>query len=163
MARDHARIHVAIWSDPDFRSLESSAQRMYLLLLSQPRLSYCGSLDYLPTRYAMLAPDEDDSSVERAVKLLEADRFVVVDRDSHELVIRSYVRHDGLLSSPNVTKAMVKDRAALLSERLRDVIDEELNRAWLEDSKRAGWKGLKAADPALFQKVTAKGSGRGSR
>lgn len=159
MARDHARIQVAIWSDPDFRRLDSTAQRMYLLLLSQPRLSYCGSLDYLPTRYAMLAPDEDDLSVEQAVKRLEADRYVVVDRESHELLIRSYVRHDGLLASPNVTKAMVKDRAALLSEMLRAVVDDELNRAYLEDSKRLGWKGLRAYDEGLFRKV----SGRGAR
>lgn len=157
MARDHARIQVAIWSDPDFRRLEAAAQRMYLLLLSQPRLSYCGSLDYLPTRYAMLAPDEDDLSVEQSVKALEADRYVVVDRESHELLIRTYVRHDGLLASPNVTKAMVKDRAALLSDRLREVVDEELNRAYLEDSKRAGWKGLKDADAGLFRKISGKG------
>jgi len=157
MARDHARIQVAIWSDPDFRNLDSTAQRMYLLLLSQPRLSYCGSLDYLPTRYAMLAPDEDDLSVEQAVKRLEADRYVVVDRESHELLIRTYVRHDGLLASPNVTKAMVKDRAALLSEMLRGVVDDELNRAYLEDSKQAGWKGLRALDESLFRKVSGKG------
>jgi hypothetical protein len=85
--------------------------------------------------------------------------WAVVDRDSHELLIRTYVRHDGLLASPNVTKAMVKDRAALLSDRLREVVDDELNRAYLEDSKLAGWKGLRAADDALFRKV----SGRGSR
>lgn len=163
MARDHARIYTSIWSDPDFRALDSWAQRMYLLLLSQPRLSYCGSLDYLPTRYAMLAPDDDDLSVEQAVKRLEGDRYVVVDRESHELLVRSYVRHDGLLQSPNVTKAMVKDRAALLSDRLREVVDDELNRAWLEDAKLAGWKGLRASDSSLFQKVSGKGSGRGSR
>lgn len=162
MARDHARIEVGIWSDPDFRSLEAAAQRMYMLLLTQPRLSYCGSLDHLPTRWAMLAPDDDDLTVGQAVKRLEADRFVVVDRDTHELLIRSFVRHDGLLKSPNVTKAMLKDRAALLSTPLREVVDEELSRAYLKDSTMGGWKALKAADPDLHKRVTGKGSAKGS-
>ena len=154
MARDHARIQVAIWSDPDFRSLTGAAQRMYLLLLSQPRLTYCGSLDYLPGRWAMLGAGEDIARVEHAVKELEAANYVAVDRDTSELLIRSYVRHDGLLSSPNVTKAMVKDRAALLSCELREIVDDELNRAWRNDKTMAGWKGLKEAAPDLHEKIT---------
>lgn len=162
MARDHARIQVAIWSDPDFRTLGVDAQRMYLVLLSQPRLSYCGSLDYLPTRLAALAADESPETVDQAVKTLEGHRYVVVDRDTHELLIRTFVRHDGLLSSPNVTKAMLKDRGCLLSEPLRHVLDDELRTAYAADPKAAGWKGFKAAEPELFQQVSGKGSPKGS-
>lgn len=162
MARDHARIQVALWSDPDFRLLSCEAQRMYLVILSQPRLSYCGALDYLPSRLAILANDDTPEYVEQAVKALEAHRYVVVDRDTHELLVRTFVRHDGLLGSPNVTKAMLKDRAALLSEPLRNVLDDELRRAYSTDPKAAGWKGFKAADPELFAEVSRKGFGKGS-
>lgn len=162
MARDHARIQVALWSDPDFRALSCEAQRMYLVILSQPRLSYCGSLDYLPSRLAVLAADETPDDVEQAVKALESHRYVVVDRDTHELLVRTFVRHDGLLGSPNVTKAMLKDRAALLSEPLRHVLDDELRRAYRNDPRAAGWKGFKAADPELFAEVARKGFGKGS-
>lgn len=162
MARDHARIQVALWSDPDFRTLSCDAQRMYLVLLSQPRLSYCGSLDYLPTRLAVLAVDESPEDVETAIKTLEGSRYVVVDRDTHELLVRTFVRHDGLLGSPNVTKAMLKDRACLLSEPLRNVLDDELRRAYRDDPRAAGWKGFKAADPELFAEVSRKGLPKGS-
>lgn len=162
MARDHARIQVGLWSDPDFRTLSTAAQRMYLVILSQPRLSYCGTLDYLPTRLAVLAADETPEDVEQAVKGLEAARYVVVDRDTHELLVRTFVRHDGLLGSPNVTKAMLKDRAGLLSEPLRNVLDDELRRAYRDDPKLAGWKGFKAADSELFAEVSRKGFPKGS-
>lgn len=162
MARDHARIQVSIWSDPDFRALGADAQRMYLVILSQARLTYCGALDYLPSRLAVLADDETADSVETAVKRLEDARYVVVDRDTHELLIRTFVRHDGLLGSPNVTKAMLKDRATLLSEPLRHVLDDELRRAYREDPKLAGWKGFKAAEPDLFAEVSRKGFAKGS-
>jgi hypothetical protein len=162
MARDHARIQVAIWSDPDFRALNASAQRMYLVILSQPRLSYCGTLDYLPSRLAVLAADETADDVESAIKALEHARYVVVDRDTHELLVRTFVRHDGLLGSPNMVKAMLKDRATVLSEPLRHVLDDELRRAFQEDPRLPGWKGFKAADPGLYGEVSRKCSPKGS-
>lgn len=162
MARDHGRILVAIWADRDFRALNRDAQRMYLLLATQARLTYCGALDYLPGRLATLASDEDEQTVEHAIKLLEADRFIVVDRTTQEVLVRSFVRHDGLLGSPNVTKAMLKDRAALLSDDLREAVDRELERAYRDDPKAKGWAGFKQAQPELFKQVCAKGSPKGS-
>lgn len=163
MARDHARIYTSIWSDPDFRALNCDAQRMYLVLLSQPRLTYCGSLDYLPSRLGILAADDTADFVEQAVKALEASNYVVVDRETHELLIRTFVRHDGLLGSPNVVKAMLKDRASLISDRLRCVLDIELITAYESTSKAAGWKGFKDAEPELFDVISGKGSAKGSR
>lgn len=163
MARDHGRIHVAIWADPAFRALERDPQRMYLLLVSQARLTYCGALDYLPGRLATLAADEDEQTVDHAVKVLEGERFVLVDRTTQELLVRSFVRHDGLLGSPNMTKAMLKDRAALLSDDLRTAVDRELARAFRDDPKAKGWAGFKQADAELFKQVSAKGSGKGSQ
>jgi hypothetical protein len=162
MARDHGRILVAIWADKDFRALNRDAQRMYLLLCTQARLTYCGALDYLPGRLATLAADEDEQTVDHAVKLLESDRFLVVDRTTHEVLVRSFVRHDGLLGSPNVTKAMLKDRASLLSDDLRETVDCELARAYREDPKAKGWAGFKQADAELFKQVSRKGSAKGS-
>lgn len=161
MARDHARILVSLWSDPDFKALPSHAQRMYLVILSQPRLTYCGTLDYLPSRLAMLCDDETADDVEQTIKFLESRRYVIVDRDSHELLVRTFVRHDGLLSSPNVTKAMLKDRAGLISDDLRRHLDEELSTAYRRDPKAAGWKGFKAAEPELFLQISGKGSAKG--
>ncbi len=165
MARDYGRIKVSIWSDPDFVRLPMEAQHAYFMLLSQPRLSYCGVLDYLPGRLATLTPEHDNVSVDHAVKMLEGDHFIVVDRATSELLIRSFVRHDGMLASPNVTKAMVRDYTNVLSPALREALDAELTRCFEADRTLAGWKALKEVLPDLYARVTgrrsAKGSGKG--
>lgn len=162
MARDHFRLQVSIWGDDDFRALPRDPQRMYMALCSQANLSYCGVMDYIPRRLALLAKDETEESVESAVRHLVDERYVVVDLDTYELLVRSFIRWDGLLDSPNMTKAMVKARSAVLSGHLRDVIDNELARAFSDDPKKPGWKGLRDAAPDLFTKVSEMGSRKGS-
>lgn len=162
MARDHGRIYTRIWADPAFRALNRDPQRLYLLLISQDKLSYCGSLDLIPRRLCSLAKDEDEDSLQQALNVLEATRFVVTDYEMDEVLVRSFVRHDGLLGSPNMTKAMLKDRAAMLSDNLRQVVDNELTRAYQNDPKAKGWTGFKQAEPELFKHVTAKPSTKGS-
>lgn len=162
MARDHARIHVAIWSDQDFRNLTTKAQNMWFTLLSQDRLTYCGVLDYMPVRLANLARDSTTRTVSSAVSVLETAGFVSRDEDTGELLLRSFVRHDGLLSQPNVTKAMAKDYDAVLSPALKAVIETELTRAYAEDPGLKGWAALASYHPRLHAKATGKGSRKGS-
>jgi len=162
MARDHARIFTAIWSDPDFRALPVPPQHAFFMLLSQPRLSYCGVMDYLPNRLSKMSAKATARTIANAVAVLEDARVVVTDDDTGELLIRSFVRHDGLLAMPNMTKAMVKDYLAVLSEPLRECIADELSRAYEESPNLGGWKGLAQASPALHSMVTAKGSRKGS-
>lgn len=162
MARDHARIYCSIWSDPAFRDLTESAQGMYFKLVSQPRLSYCGVLDYLPTRIAKLARNSTIRSVNLAVSALENDGFVVRDDETGELLVRSFVRHDGLLDSPNMTKAMVTAFETVLSDDLQAALVAELSRAYAGDSTLKGWPAMRDKSPALFSMVSAKGSRKGS-
>lgn len=162
MARDHARIFTAIWSDPDFRAMPVPPQHAFFMLLSQPRLSYCGVMDYLPNRLAKMSAKSTARTITSSIAALEAARFVVTDDDTGELLIRSFVRHDGLLAMPNMTKAMTKDYLAVLSDPLRDAITAELRRAFTETPDLGGWKGLAKASPDLYLNVTAKGSPKGS-
>lgn len=163
MARDHGRIYTAIWGDGDFRALDRDPQRLYLLLVTQAKLTYCGSLDYIPARLVSLAKDEGEESLQAAMNALEMGRFIVTDYEMSETLVRSFVRHDGLLGSPNMTKAMLKDRASMMSDKLRDVVDDELRRAFRDDPKLKGWSGFKQAEPDLFRDVSAKGSAKGSQ
>ena len=43
-------IFTSIWKDGDFLSLPPSAQRLYMFLLSQPELTYCGTMPLRPAR-----------------------------------------------------------------------------------------------------------------
>lgn len=166
MARDHARISLDIWDDNDWTSLTSVQQIAYLTLISSPDLSYCGVLPYLPARYALLAKDWTERKFAAAITALEAGRFVIVDRTTAEVLVRSYVRHDGLLKQPNVTKALVKAYNRVHSEHLRAAIRVELARLLREIPEARGWQGLIDTSPELLDELHAtplpKGSTKGS-
>lgn len=154
MARDHARIKVNIWGDEDFKELRAPQQHAYFMLITQARLSYCGVLDYIPSRLARLAKGLTEAAVETMIEGLEKARYVVLDRDTQELLVRSYVRHDGLLESPNVCKAMAKDYGEVISPRIRAAVLVELQRAHRDDPSMSGWKGIKEKFPALWEAIT---------
>jgi hypothetical protein len=95
----------SIWHDEEFVALPAGVQRVYFLLLSQPGLTLAGKLDYSPKRWGRRAPDTSTADIEDAVATLEQAGFVIVDHDTEELLIRTFVRHDlgpHRLSAPTV-------------------------------------------------------------
>lgn len=154
MARDHCRISLDIWDDDEWLALTSVQQLTYLSLISSPDLSWCGVLPYTPGRYARLSGDGNARRTSRAMADLEDGRFLVIDHDTAEVLVRSYVRHDGLLKQPNVTKALVSAYARVHSDVLRAAIRVELRRLYAEDPSRKGWQGMRTADPELFREVS---------
>ena len=128
MARDRANIRTDIWNDDDFRSLSPQAQLLYLQLLTSATLTYAGVADWRPKRIAALAGGRTSDEVERAARELEAGLYVVIDEATEEVLIRSFLKHDGLLQKPNVTKAMVTAYGQVYSLDLKGVIVHELNR-----------------------------------
>lgn len=142
MARDHARIQVARWRDDDFRSLAPDAQHMYDTILSQPGLSYAGVIDYFPGRLATLSKGNTATKVSAAVKKLSVARFVVVDEDTAELLIRSFVRHDGVLARTNMGKAVARAFGRITSPDIRSAVLDELARAYAEGASHSGLSGF---------------------
>lgn len=122
----YARIFASIWADPDFVALPSCAQRLYLLLVTQPDVSHCGVLPLTERRWARLAADTDADSVRAALTRLEADRFVIIDDTTEEVLIRSYVKWDGQHVSPNGSKAIEKARSQVLSKTLANLVTDTL-------------------------------------
>jgi hypothetical protein len=158
MARDHARIQVGIWNDADFRALDVPGQHAYLMLSSQPRLSYCGVMDYIPGRLSVLSHGNTEAKIRAAIKTLERRRFAIVDRKTHEVLVRSYVRHDGVMDRVNMGKAVATAFANVTSAVLRDAILRELGRLYAEDSSLHGFIGFRELDPVAFEMATAMGS-----
>lgn len=140
MAREHARLQCAIWQDADFIALPAAAQRLYMLALSSPELSYAGVVPYTPSRWSRLAPDTTAAQVRRHVALLADARFVVVDESTEEMLIRTYVRHDGILRSPNVTVAMTKAAHRIVSPVIRRAFMRELVRLHRADEDSPAWR-----------------------
>jgi len=154
MSRQFAQFRVSMWTNADFLALSRDLQHAYMTFVSQPNVTLCGVLDYIPGRLVRLAPDWTVSELERCVKELDSERFLVVDWDTQEVLIRSFIRHDGILASPNVSQGMATAFGVVMSETLRSTIVDELVALWREDPDMKGWKGIEKGNPALFENVT---------
>jgi hypothetical protein len=128
VARDHARLYVHIWTDPDFRELSTVAKLVYLQLFSQPKLSYAGVLDLAVKRWALAHPDLGVAAVRSALAELDAARFVVVDQETEEVLVRSYIRRDELWKQPNMLRGALRVAFDIVSPILRAALARELRR-----------------------------------
>jgi hypothetical protein len=90
---EYAPVHHAIWNDDDFLALEPEAKLVYFLLFTHRKLSRCGCLDLMPSRWAK-ATGYDLETLTAALSELSEARFVVIDPATEELVVRTKVKHD---------------------------------------------------------------------
>jgi hypothetical protein len=139
MARTHARLKLAMWADEDFRDLPGESQWLYMLLMTSSGLSYAGVADWRPARIAPMAVDVSPDRVESAAVELEQNHYIVIDRDTEEVLVRSFIRNDGLMEQPNVAAAMVKAYGAIASRTLQAVIVHELKRLYKEEPTLKAW------------------------
>lgn len=155
MARSHARIFTSIWRDDDWRNLSAEAQRVYLLLLSQPTMNHAGVLPLTVQRWANSCVDTDSADVIQALKELQEARYVVVDPDTEEVLVRSLMRRDGVWRQPNVLKAAMKEAVETTSSRLRQALSVEVRRM-LEEDLPEGVRGeLEAVSEAFASEPAA--------
>lgn len=136
--REYAQIHLRIWDDDDFRNLSVYAQRLYLLLLSHPTLSNAGVGDWRPARLAVLAGDSTKADIVWASRELQTSRFVYVDEETEEFLVRSFVRNDTVLRSRNMGTAVAKSIKMIASRNLKTLVIWELQRAKHEETIRKG-------------------------
>ena len=126
MAREYGQVQHAIWQDADFISLEAADQRLYFLLTSQSSLNYAGVLDLTVARWARYAPDTKTSDVWASLDRLDARRYVLVDQETEEVLVRTFIRNDGLWSNVRMLRVAIRQAHQVQSQRLRGVLGEEL-------------------------------------
>lgn len=156
MARDYAALYTTVWTDRDWRSLTVAQQHGYWLLLTQPKVSPCGVLDFIPGRLANLAADMSRGRIESVVDDLcktQPRPYLVLDGETYELLLRSFVRWDSLIKSERPAKAIAKDWDAISSDTIRQAVLDELraHRRALPDLK--GWLGIKDQNPDLMRLI----------
>jgi hypothetical protein len=139
LAREHARIQTAIWLDDDFLDLTPEAQHLYLVVTTQMSLNFCGVTAWHPGRLSQLAAGWTVEKVEAAAAELSAGLYLVIDETTGEVLVRSFIRNDGLLSSPNIAKAMFRKFSEIGSRTIRAVVVHELNRLYDEQPLLKGW------------------------
>lgn len=128
MGRSHARLLSSIWTDRDFLALAPMAQRLYMLLVSQPDVNQAGVMPFRTRRWATLGRGDSIESIEEALAELEQRRYVVVDRDTEELLVRTFIRNDGVWRQPNVFRASMRAVRGTLSRTLRRTLRDEVLR-----------------------------------
>lgn len=133
MARGHGRILTSIWEDSDFLALEEREQRLYLFLISQPNLNHAGLLDLTLRRWARKAHGLTSAELEKLLQALEDARFIVMDEETEELLIRSFIRNDGVWRMPKVMGAAVSGALEISSKRLQQALLGEMDRIPLDE------------------------------
>ena len=158
MAR-HTRVQVTIWDDEDFLALRSPEQHAYFALMSNKGLSRCGVIDYIPSRFERLARDMTVAKFRTAVTGLRDARFVVIDEHTQELLVRTHIRHDGVLDRVNMGKACGTAFQAVVSDGIQRAIGQELARLMVERPELPGWIGLAATSPMAHAMASGMESG----
>lgn len=140
MAREHANIRIDMIGDADWRTLSVQAQWLYKLLLIHPKTNRAGVSDWRPNRLASLAAGVTAAEVREYAAELERGHFVVIDEDNEEILVRTYVKHDGVMKQPNMAVTMANDWTGVASERIRAVIAFEVQKLRRERPDLPGWK-----------------------
>lgn len=128
MARREARLMVSIWEDQDFLALSPLGQRMYMFLISQPDLAHDGVIALRERRWSKKAAGLSVDRIADSLSELSTARFVVVDEDTEELLVRSFIRSDKVYRQPNVLRAAADHLATVSSAGIRAVVGAELAR-----------------------------------
>ncbi|OFT47004.1 hypothetical protein HMPREF3158_05530 [Corynebacterium sp. HMSC06G04] len=137
--RDFAQIKLSIWNDDAFLDLSNNAQLLYFVLISHPTMNRAGVGTWHAGRLSGMCSTWTRQDVERAACELIDGRFIVVDEDTDEFLVRTFVRHDGLMKQRNLATTMAREFAAVGSRAIKGVVVWELRRLHEEHPEFKGW------------------------
>ena len=148
--RDFAQIKLSIWNDDAFLDLSNNAQLLYFVLISHPTMNRAGVGTWHAGRLSGLCSSWSRPVVEAAARELIDGRFIVIDEDTDEFLVRTFVRHDGLMKQRNLATTMAREFAAVGSRSIKGVVVWELRRLHEEHPEFKGWESDEAS--ALLKK-----------
>lgn len=129
MAREFGQLDSIMWrEDEDWRALPADAQWLYGLLISQSDLTAAGVLHLAVNRWRKMCADMTEERFREALTVLETHRFVLVDFDTEELIVRSFARRKTQWANPKRVGALRSAVAQMHSPMLRQALANELHR-----------------------------------
>ena len=146
MARDYAKLKLSLLGDPGWRQLGFRAQHLYVTLLAHESLSYAGVADWRPERLMPFASDWTARDFYLGACDLADQGWIVVDAESEEVMIRSFLRNDDILKQPRLSVTMTRAYAGVSSGLIRACIVFELQRLLRERPKLAAWNDDRVLD-----------------
>jgi hypothetical protein len=123
--RSHARLHLNYPEGLRGTSLE--AKVLYTRLMSDDALNHAG---VLPLRTALWADDIElpEGDIDKALRELEDKRYAYTDYKTHQVLIRTFIRNDGVADVPNILWSACRAALNLRSRKLRRVLAGELRK-----------------------------------
>lgn len=127
MARAHVRLQFGMWRKGDHAAATKDERWLYTTILQDEAMNQCGVVVLRPSVWAEDAAMTDDE-VAVALAGLAARRFVIVDERTRELLVRTYIRNDGVADQPNVLRNALAVAVQVRSTLLRRELAVELRR-----------------------------------
>lgn len=123
--RSQANLHLNYPEGLRGTSLE--AKVLYTRLLCDDALNHAG---VLPLRAALWADECEmsEGAVDKALRELEDKRYAYTDYKTHQVLVRTLVRNDGIADMPNVLWSACRCALNLRSRKLRRVLAGELRK-----------------------------------
>jgi hypothetical protein len=128
MARSYANFTTAIWRDDDFRALTMAEQHCFMMLNTQADISAAGVLTMALTRWASRVAGCTQADVREAIAGLEHKGFVVVDEQTEEVLVRSFVKWDKGYNNYKRQPSIHDAADAIESPKLRSALAQEFGR-----------------------------------
>jgi hypothetical protein len=128
MARRYAQVRPDMWLDDDWRALTAPAQHLYLVILTDPGLSYAGVAEWKPGRLRQRAQEWNATDLLVAAQECSGRHFLIFDDETEEVAVRSFLRHDGLMKQPRMAVSMASAFGQIGSNKIRAAIVFELSR-----------------------------------
>lgn len=125
---EYGKVFKRAWGDRDFKTLTATEQLLYVKLISQSDISLAGVLTLAPVRWATQTAGMDVEDVSRDLAGLARRNYVLIDADTQEVLVRSYVRNDLGWKSPRTMIGIANAIGRILSPSLRVAIARELGR-----------------------------------
>lgn len=127
MSQDYVAIYRSMWSDDeDWRALSMSAQWMYKMLLTHPDRNAAGVLPLTLKKWTRLAAGLTVADLQRSLAELDGARFIVVDEDTEEVLVRSYIRRGKVFKHVRLFLNALKAVSEVESGRLKKALGYEL-------------------------------------
>ena len=150
--RKFAQLLKSVWDDTDWKRLSMGAQWLYEALISQESMNYAGVLPLTERRWANLAADLTVADIEGFLRELIAGNFIVVDFETEEVLVRSFIRNDGLWRQAGMFIIALGWADKVKSLELRHALAAELARLPIEEVK-PGRRALKEPLPDAVERT----------
>jgi hypothetical protein len=125
MGRSQANLKLDVFEG--LRGLSKDAKLLYFALLVEPTVNQAG-IGALRERLWAKDVELTAAETEKALRELDGKRYVLVDYDTEEVLVRTLIRNDGVAEKPNLLRAACRAAVLLGSPRLRVVLAEELRK-----------------------------------